>query len=128
MLAVMFSGRHHATKGGDGRYFIDRDGTHFRYILNYLRDGNTYIPVDNQQVIDELYEEVTFYNIHNLQEKLDSIKATGYNKIEYTRLLHIINQPSGKPVQMPNLKLAFMLLNYLDLSHFNMRGCDFSNV
>ena len=66
MLAVMFSGRHHATKGGDGRYFIDRDGTHFRYILNYLRDGNTYIPVDNQQVIDELTEEVTFYNIHNL--------------------------------------------------------------
>ena len=52
MLAVMFSGRHHATKGGDGRYFIDRDGTHFRYILNYLRDGNTYIPVDSQQVID----------------------------------------------------------------------------
>ena len=47
MLAAMFSGRHNANKGGDGRYFIDRDGTHFRYILNYLRDGNTYIPVDN---------------------------------------------------------------------------------
>jgi hypothetical protein len=24
----------------DGSYFIDRDGTHFRYILNYLRDGD----------------------------------------------------------------------------------------
>lgn len=25
----------------DGSYFIDRDGTHFRYILNYLRDGDS---------------------------------------------------------------------------------------
>ena len=63
MLAAMFSGRHNVQKEEDGRYFIDRDGTHFRYILNYLRDGNTYIPVDNQQIIDELYEEVQFYHI-----------------------------------------------------------------
>jgi len=48
MLAAMFSGRHNVTKDEEGRYFIDRDGTHFRYILNYLRDGNTYIPCDNQ--------------------------------------------------------------------------------
>jgi len=48
MLAAMFSGRHFVQKDEDGRYFIDRDGTHFRYILNFLRDGNTYIPTDNQ--------------------------------------------------------------------------------
>ena len=39
MLAAMFSGRHSVKKEEDGSYFIDRDGTHFRYILNYLR-GN----------------------------------------------------------------------------------------
>ena len=39
MLATMFSGRHSVKKEEDGSYFIDRDGTHFRYILNYLR-GN----------------------------------------------------------------------------------------
>ena len=39
MLAVMFSGRHQLKRESDGSYFIDRDGTHFRYILNYLRDG-----------------------------------------------------------------------------------------
>lgn len=48
MLAAMFSGRHYVQKCEDGRYFIDRDGTHFRYILNYLRDGNTYLPTENQ--------------------------------------------------------------------------------
>ncbi|RUO95923.1 BTB/POZ protein [Jimgerdemannia flammicorona] len=38
MLAAMFSGRHPLTADADGSYFIDRDGTHFRLILNYLRD------------------------------------------------------------------------------------------
>ena len=47
MLSAMFSGRHNVMKDEEGRYFIDRDGTHFRYILNYLRDGNTYIPIHN---------------------------------------------------------------------------------
>ena len=58
MLAAMFSGRHNVMKDEDGRYFIDRDGTHFRFILNYLRDGNTYIPFENQQIVEELFEEV----------------------------------------------------------------------
>lgn len=74
MLAVMFSGRHNVTTDEDGRYFIDRDGTHFRYILNYLRDGNTYLPVDNQQLVDELYEEVCFYGIEPLISKLDQAR------------------------------------------------------
>ncbi len=39
MLAVMFSGRHSLVQEQDGSYFLDRDGTHFRYILNFLRDG-----------------------------------------------------------------------------------------
>ena len=36
MLHAMFSGRFDSKPAEDGSYFIDRDGTHFRYILNYL--------------------------------------------------------------------------------------------
>ena len=35
MLSAMFSGRHALRHDDDGIYFIDRDATHFRYILNY---------------------------------------------------------------------------------------------
>lgn len=31
MLAAMFSGRHYIPTDAEGRYFIDRDGTHFGY-------------------------------------------------------------------------------------------------
>ena len=36
----MFIGRHALTQVADDSYFIDRESTHFRYILNYLRDGD----------------------------------------------------------------------------------------
>ncbi len=39
MLAAMFSGRHELQREPDGSFFIDRDGAHFRHILNFLRDG-----------------------------------------------------------------------------------------
>ena len=37
MLGAMFSGRHTLTTADD-YHFIDRDGHHFRHILNFLRD------------------------------------------------------------------------------------------
>ena len=39
MFEAMFSGRHTLTATEEGTYFIDRDATHFRYILNYLPHG-----------------------------------------------------------------------------------------
>ena len=87
MLAAMFSGRHNVLKDEDGRYFIDRDGTHFRYILNYLRDGNTYLPTESQQLVDELYEEVSFYGIEPLMQKLEQTRQSFTQKITHSKLL-----------------------------------------
>jgi len=39
VLASMVNGRHGVEKDKDGNIFIDRDGTFFHYILNYLRNG-----------------------------------------------------------------------------------------
>lgn len=38
LLARMFGPNGTAVPEADGSYFIDRDGTYFRYVLNYLRD------------------------------------------------------------------------------------------
>ena len=105
MLAAMFSGRHNVIKDEEGRYFIDRDGTHFRYILNYLRDGNTYIPFDNQQLVDELYEEVQFFNVENLLRRLDQERQNGSKKLEYTKIIELINL-STRPLHLPGLKFS----------------------
>ncbi len=48
LLAAMFSGVHPIKCEEDGSYFIDRDGTYFRYILNYLREVNGLISLHHE--------------------------------------------------------------------------------
>lgn len=65
MLHAMFSGRFDTKPSEDGTYFIDRDGTHFRYILNYLRTGRLLLPDDNL-MREELLEEARFYQVQGI--------------------------------------------------------------
>ena len=69
MLYAMFSGRFDTKPGEDGTYFIDRDGTHFRYILNYLRTGKLVLP-DDAVVRKELLSEAEFYQIEGILSEL----------------------------------------------------------
>ncbi|KAK0048376.1 hypothetical protein Bpfe_022163 [Biomphalaria pfeifferi] len=73
MLAAMFSGRHHVAQEADGTVFIDRDGTHFRYILNYLRDGGVNqdsLPRD-RQVLKELRNEAVYFQLNGLVQTIE---------------------------------------------------------
>ena len=68
MLAAMFSGRHELKKEPDGSYFIDRDGIHFRHILNFLRDGQVEaetLPKD-PITLKELLREAKYYQLANM--------------------------------------------------------------
>ena len=69
MLHAMFSGRFDTKPAEDGSYFIDRDGTHFRYILNYLRTGYLLIP-DDKLIRKEILEEAAFYQIRGIVNQL----------------------------------------------------------
>jgi len=69
MLHAMFSGRFDTKPAGDGSYFIDRDGTHFRYILNYLRTGQLIVPKD-EIIREELLAEAEFYQVEGIAKVL----------------------------------------------------------
>ena len=70
MLHAMFSGRFDSKPDEDGSYFIDRDGTHFRYILNYLRTGELVVP-DDKTVRHELLIEAKFYQVEGIIDVLE---------------------------------------------------------
>ena len=74
MLGIMFSGRRWIAKDSRGRFFIDRDGPMFRYVLNFLRSSKLNLP-DNFQEFDQLMEEADFYQISQLIESLKEIKS-----------------------------------------------------
>ena len=74
MLGVMFSGRHdlETMQCKDGSFFIDRDGTHFRHILNYLRDGEEVVESfpKSIDILLELVREAKFYQLDGLASSL----------------------------------------------------------
>ncbi len=66
MLGAMFSGRHNTTKNEDGAYFIDRDGTHFRHILNFLRSPEEFDTTHLSPVqVKEIRIEARFYALED---------------------------------------------------------------
>ena len=77
MLGVMFSGRHdlETMKCSDGSFFIDRDGTHFRHILNYLRDGVEVVDSFPRSVVvlQGFLREAKYYQLDGLVAALKSL-------------------------------------------------------
>ncbi|XP_062521824.1 uncharacterized protein LOC134196637 [Corticium candelabrum] len=72
MLAVMFSGRHQLATDEDGAYFIDRDGTHYRHILNYLRDDTNLevtLPQTKREQT-ELFKEAQYCQLNKLETRI----------------------------------------------------------
>jgi hypothetical protein len=76
-------------------FFVDRDGTHFRYILNYLR-GGVVLPLDSI-ILHELRVEADYYGIPQMIEMIDKKLSTDpsvglksipyYLKLIYERML-----------------------------------------
>ena len=81
MLGAMFSGRHQLPLDESGHYFIDRDGTHFRHILNYLRCPEEFdMAIMEAGHVRELRKEVRYYGLESLMfiqelEAKDSVRA-----------------------------------------------------
>ena len=69
MLAAMFSGKFEMKPSEDGSFFIDRDGTYFRFILNYLRNGELILP-DGATFLKELEAEAKFYQLQGILDEL----------------------------------------------------------
>lgn len=69
MLGAMFSGRFALTTDHKNHYFIDRDGKHFRRILNFLRDGFIAVPEDECTRV-ELLIEAQYYQLSGLIDLL----------------------------------------------------------
>ncbi|XP_076997145.1 BTB/POZ domain-containing protein KCTD7 isoform X2 [Tamandua tetradactyla] len=77
MLAAMFSGRHYIPTDAEGRYFIDRDGTHFGDVLNFLRSGD----LPPQERVRAVYKEAQYYAIGPLLEQLENMQPLKGEKV-----------------------------------------------
>ncbi|XP_028847318.1 BTB/POZ domain-containing protein KCTD12.1 [Denticeps clupeoides] len=81
LLWTMFSKKSPAELARDskGRYFLDRDGFLFRYILDYLRDLNLVLPEYFPEK-NRLQREADFFQLRDLSRRL-SPKMSAENSI-----------------------------------------------
>lgn len=78
VLGQLFTGKSQELKlvrDAKGKYFIDRDGVLFRYVLDYLRNNKLILPESFHEK-ERLKSEAEFYNITELVEKLSSKEET----------------------------------------------------
>ncbi len=87
LLAALFSGRQRILRDSRGRFFIDRDGVLFRYILDYLRNNRLTLP-ENFDEKERLLAEAEYFQVKGLSRSLkhqivkrardDKKRASGY--------------------------------------------------
>ena len=125
--------------------FIDRDGPSFRYVLNYLRDpfAKPLLPRDPTE-LDQLARETDFYGLPGLLSRpstndwngesactqiVTQAELSGYqfrskipNPIEPT----VFHYSSYR--QFPCRDLRGCSLRFMDLTGWNLRGCNLAGV
>jgi phage-related protein len=73
-LAAMFSGKYAAPAIDlNGRFFIDRDGDLFKYVLNFLRTSRLCVPAEFHE-LDALEAEADFYQLNELTIAISELR------------------------------------------------------
>jgi len=103
MLGRMFSGRFPVRVCEDGRVFIDRDGTHFHYILSFLRDPQNYkVKIRDKPIREELIAEAQYYGLEEAMfQKDDNPIPDNLNWVDNNtiKILKFSSEYPGIPAQ-----------------------------
>lgn len=75
LLAALFSGRQRILRDSRGRFFIDRDGLLFRYVLDYLRNSRLTLP-ENFDEKERLLAEAEYFQLKGLIRSLQKLIGT----------------------------------------------------
>ena len=93
LLGQIFSGKPSASSGqivkdNKGKYFIDRDGVLFRYVLDYVRNGKLVLP-ENFHEKERLKQEAEYFKLGSMVKSID--KAVIVHTPKPTHLPPLVN-------------------------------------
>ncbi|XP_055333491.1 BTB/POZ domain-containing protein KCTD16-like [Paramacrobiotus metropolitanus] len=100
LLAKMFQSGSAITlpKDSKGRYFLDRDGVLFRYVLDYLRQGRLILP-ENFYEKERLKAEADHFKLRKMIKNVDNTPHTGSAGARSNSLMPNKNQSLSSSMQ-----------------------------
>lgn len=103
-------------KDGKGRFFFDRDGFLFRYILDYLRDSELFLPEFFKER-RRLQKEADFFQLPELSRRLaavskDSSCADDSGEQEEAELASPVTSTSDRTLSSPGAIAGFITIGY----------------
>uniref|UniRef100_A0A7S1GBW9 BTB domain-containing protein n=1 Tax=Bicosoecida sp. CB-2014 TaxID=1486930 RepID=A0A7S1GBW9_9STRA len=132
MLSILVNGELGSRRDTTGAYFIDRDPKHFRFILNFLRDGDVDLPEDDTQ-LKQLLREAYFYQVAELI-KLIEMQRRRVRRDVVSRENVLLMLHSAPTLQLPcssltgirlsRLRMAEAVFYASDLSGADLSSCD----
>ncbi|CAF3814602.1 unnamed protein product [Rotaria sp. Silwood1] len=82
-LSLIIKNQTNIQVNNSGQYFIDRDGKHFSYILNYFREKKLILP-ENSNELKQLLYEAKFYQLDQLINEIENhLNKTNEKNQEY---------------------------------------------
>ena len=125
LLGQIFNGssKVKVQKDAKGKYFIDRDGVLFRYVLDYLRNQKIVLP-ENFHEKERLKQEAEHYQIPNLVKMLSgSISAPKtLGQLQHTKIPPITNSNSMSPVNADGKAPGYITVGYRGTFAFGRDG------
>ncbi len=114
----------------DPYIFIDRDGKHFRFILNYLRQGKQVMKCSAMRnpdnfTLNEILYDVQFYKIKGLELLIIRKAVSLSNKMKFEDL---VKGGYFKPSQDSTDKFKYMTSRKSVLENLNLVGMTFEKV
>lgn len=107
-LHAIFTGREPITQDAKGRYFLDRDGVLFRYVLDFLRDGTVVLPECFRER-ERLRREAEKYLLPGLVEAISSeSRSRGPGSITVGYFVRFV--PVNVTYQKIRLNLTFCIV------------------
>lgn len=83
LLGELFTGKIPLSQDSQGRYFIDRDGILFRYIIEFLRNKKVLLP-ETFKESDRLRNEAEYYKLTDLVSQLSISKKFSLTPLSIT--------------------------------------------
>jgi hypothetical protein len=125
-LSLIIKNQTNIQLDNNGRYFIDRDGKYFCYILNYFREKKLLLP-ENFTEFKQLFFEAKFYQIDRLINEIENNLNRTNEKTQQSQIGFQFNLYSKFDQNKRIVKLIGPL-KLISIFHIQLIGERFLNI